>query len=71
MFIIVNYCVVHNTDKSERVRPHPQLAVYVRWKTGLLVSADWLRPVTRGAWRAVRLNRGRDPDPIRGPVGTS
>ena len=24
------------------------LAVYVRWKTGLLVSSDWLRPVTRG-----------------------
>ena len=50
---------------------HLLLAVYVRWKTGLLVSADWLRPVTRGAWRAVRPNRGRDPDPIRGPVGTS
>ena len=24
------------------------LAVYVRWKTGLLVSSDWLCPVTRG-----------------------
>ena len=24
------------------------LAVYVRWRTGLLVSPDWLRPVTRG-----------------------
>ena len=24
------------------------LAVYVRWKTGLLVVSDWLRPVTRG-----------------------
>ena len=47
------------------------LAVYVRWKTGLLVFADWLRPVTRGAWRVVLPNRGRDPDPIRGPVGTS
>ena len=23
------------------------LAVYVRWKTGLLISSDWLRPVTR------------------------
>ena len=23
------------------------LAVYVRWKTGLLVSSDWLRPVMR------------------------
>ena len=27
---------------------HLLLAVYVRWKTGLLVSSDWLRPVTRG-----------------------
>ena len=31
------------------------LAVYVRWKTGLLVASDWLRPVTRGGggggWR--------------------
>ena len=25
------------------------LAVYVWWKTGLLVSSDWLRPATRGA----------------------
>ena len=25
------------------------LAVYVRWRTGLLISSDWLRPVTRGA----------------------
>ena len=25
------------------------LAVYVRWKTGLLVASDWLHPVTRGA----------------------
>ena len=24
------------------------LAVYVRWKTGLLISSDWLRPVTQG-----------------------
>ena len=28
---------------------HLLLAVYVWWKTGLLVSSDWLRPVTRGA----------------------
>ena len=28
------------------------LAVYVRWKTGMLVASDWLRPVTRGGWRA-------------------
>ena len=25
------------------------MAVYVRWKTGLLVSSDWLRPVMWGA----------------------
>ena len=32
------------------------LAVYVRWKMGLLMSSDWLRPVTRGAGgRAFRL----------------
>ena len=47
------------------------LAVYVRWKTGLLVSSDWLRLVTQGAWRAVLPDRGRDPDPIHSPVGTS
>ena len=41
------------------------LAVYVRWKTGLLVSFDWLRPVTRGAWRAGL------PDRVHGSVGTS
>ena len=28
------------------------LAVYMRWITGLLVSSDWLRHVTRGGWRA-------------------
>ena len=41
------------------------LAVYVRWKTGLLVSSDWLRPVTRGGWRA------GFPDSVRGSVGVS
>ena len=41
------------------------LAVYVRWKTGLLVSSDWLMPVTRGAWRAGL------PDRVRGSVGIS
>ena len=41
------------------------LAVYVRWKTGLLVSSDWLRPVTRGGWRAGL------PDPVRGSVEVS
>ena len=35
------------------------LTVYVRWRTGLLVSSDWLRPVTRGGWRAGFLDRGR------------
>ena len=27
------------------------LTVYMRWRTGLLVPSDWLRPVTRGGWR--------------------
>ena len=47
------------------------LAVYVRWKTGLLISSDWLRPVTRGAWRAVLPDRVSNPDPVHSPVGTS
>ena len=46
------------------------LAVYVRWKTGLLISADWLRPVTRGAWRAVLPDRTGEPDPVHGPGET-
>ena len=44
---------------------HLLLAVYVRWKTGLLVSSDLLRPVTQGAWRAAL------PDRVSGSVGTS
>ena len=36
------------------------LAVHMRWKTGLLVSSDWLRPVTWGGWRAGL------PDSVRG-----
>ena len=47
------------------------LAVYVRWKTGLLVSSDWFSPVTLGAWRVVLPDRVRDPDRVRGSVGTS
>ena len=43
------------------------LAVYVRWRTGLLISSDWLRPVTRGAWRAVLPNRVEEPNPVHGP----
>ena len=27
------------------------LAVYVQWRTGVLVPSGWLRPVTRGGWR--------------------
>ena len=48
-------------------------AVYVRWKTGLLISSDWLRPVTRGAWRAVlpdRAGEPGEPDPVHGPGET-
>ena len=47
------------------------LAVYVRWKTGLLISSDWLRPVTRGAWRAVLPDRTDEPNPVHGPGETS
>ena len=47
------------------------LAAYVRWKTGLLVSSDWFRPVMWGAWRAVLPDRVRDPDRVHGSVGTS
>ena len=46
------------------------LAVYVRWKTGLLISSDWLRPVTRGAWRAVHPDRAGEPNPVHGPGET-
>ena len=42
------------------------LAVYVRWKTGLLISSDWLRPVTRGAWRVVLPDRTEEPNPVHG-----
>ena len=34
------------------------LTVYERWRTGLLVSADWQRPVTLGAWRTGFPDRG-------------
>ena len=30
---------------------HLLLTVYVRWRTGLLVPSDWLRPGMRGSWR--------------------
>ena len=49
------------------------LAVYVRWKTGLLISSDSLRPVTRGAWRAVLPHRAYEPgkpNPVDGPGKT-
>ena len=41
------------------------LAVYVRWKSGLLISSDWLRPVTRGAWRAVLSDQVDEPNPLQ------
>ena len=47
------------------------LAVYVRWKSGLLISSDWLRPVTRGAWRAVLSDQVDEPNPTHGPGGSS
>ena len=39
------------------------LAVYVRWKSGSVISSDWLRPVTRGAWRAVLSDWVDEPNP--------
>ena len=47
------------------------LAVYVRWKSGWLISSDWLRPVTRGAWRAVLSERVDEPNPVHGPGESS
>ena len=47
------------------------LAVYVRWKSGCLISSDWLRPVTRGAWRAVLSERVDEPNPVHGPGESS
>ena len=47
------------------------LAVYVWWMTGLLISSDWLRLVTRGVWRAVLSDRVEEPNPIHGPGGSS
>ena len=43
------------------------LTVYVRWKSGLLIHSDWLRPVTRGAWRGVLSGQADEPDPTAGP----
>ena len=41
------------------------LAVYMRWRTGLLVPSDWLRPVMRGGWRA------GFSEPVRGSADVS
>ena len=35
------------------------MAVYVRWKTGLLVASDWLRPVPRGGGTGGRLRQSQ------------
>ena len=47
------------------------LAVYVRWKSGLLIHSDWLRPVTRGAWRGVLSDQADEPDPTPDPGESS
>ena len=47
------------------------LAVYVRWKSGSVISSDWLRPVTRGAWRAVLSDWVEEPNPSHGPGESS
>ena len=41
------------------------LVVYMRWRTGLLVPFDWLRPVMRGGWRA------GFPEPVCGSADVS
>ena len=41
------------------------LSVYARWRIGVLVPSDWLRPVTRGGWRTGFQER------VRGSVGVS
>ena len=46
------------------------LAVYVRWKSGLLISSDWLRPVTRGAWRVLS-GQVDEPNPTHDPGESS
>ena len=58
---------------SERPGAHGRLllAVYVRWKSGLLISSDWLRPVNRGTWRAVLPDHVDEPNPTHGPGGSS
>ena len=40
------------------------LAVYVRWKSGVLVPSDWLRPVRRGGWRTGVPERVRGSDDV-------
>ena len=46
------------------------LAVYVRWKSGSVISSDWLKPVTRGGGGVeggpVRLGRRTEPKPRSG-----
>ena len=43
------------------------LAVYVRWRSGLLISSDWLKPVTRRAWRGNLSGPIDEPDPTPDP----
>ena len=44
---------------------HLLLSVYLRWRTGVLVPSDWLRPLTRGGWRT------GFPERVRGSVDVS
>ena len=60
-----------DSDVASILRPEPDwrkgppglvrllLTVYERRLTGLLVSSDWLRPVTRGGWQTGFPDRGR------------
>ena len=36
-----------------------------------VISSDWLRPVTRGAWRAVLSDWVDEPNPVHGPGESS
>ena len=40
------------------------LAVYVRWKSGVLVPSDWLRPMRWGGWRTGVPERVRGSDEV-------
>ena len=59
-------------DHIEDIRYYlDNYTTYVRWKSGLLISSDWLRPVTRGAWRGVLSGQVDEPNPTHDPGESS